>query len=196
MSDATIHLSDPGETAEEALMIALMKARKAGQGLYVLVDASRSPFTQFIIETKTDHAVCLFDGQAFEDLSGYAPWLVPLDGEDGEAVFEWFMEEGWGNDWGLFLISDPDPKTVKAALKRSLRVRTEDDRELYFKFYRPSVFNNYMPAMDPAQSCFVMQDIAQVWAEDPEDSSLVRRYAVRDATLRRADLKLQVSEDA
>jgi hypothetical protein len=195
MSDVVVHLSDPAETAAEALASALLKARGADQTIYLLVDASRSPASQFIIETLTDTALCLFDGQAFEDLSGYAPWLIPLTLED-DGVFSWFMEEGWGKDWGIFLIAGPEPRRVKVGLKRSLRVQTEDNQVLFFKFYRPSVFNTYLPAFEAPQAEYIMRDIAQVWAEDAEDPTLVHRYAIRAGTLRRADLMLKIVEDA
>jgi hypothetical protein len=195
MSDVVVHLSDPAETAEEALATALLKARGPEQTVYLLVDASRDPATQFIIETLTDAALCLFDGQAFEDLSGYAPWLVPMTLDD-DGVFSWFMENGWGKDWGIFLIAGQEARRVKVGLKRSLRVQTEDNQNLFFKFYRPSVFNTYLPAFEPQQADYIMRDIAQVWAEDAEDATLVHRYAIRGGTLRRADLMLKLVEDA
>ncbi|EBA05634.1 DUF4123 domain-containing protein [Sagittula stellata] len=195
MNDVVIHMSDPADSADEALAMALEKACGPDQTAYLLIDASKSPATQCIIETMTDDALCLFDGQAFDDLAAYAPWLVPLTGS-GLRVFEWFMEEGWNKDWGLFLIAGQDAKKVKTSLKRSLRVKTEDDKELFFKFYRPSVFNTYLPAMEPEQCAYVLRDLAQVWAEDSDNPQLVHRYAIREGTLRRADLSLTVAEDA
>ncbi|AUC56075.1 MAG: DUF4123 domain-containing protein [Sagittula sp.] len=195
MNEVVTHMSDPAASADEALALALEKACGPDQVAYLLVDASKSPATQFIIETMTDDALCLFDGQAFEDLAAYAPWLVPLNGS-GRRVFDWFMEEGWNKDWGLFLIAGPEAKKVKTSLKRSLRVKTEDDKELFFKFYRPSVFNTYLPAMEPEQCAYVLRDLSQVWAEDSDNPNLVHRYAIREGTLRRADLSLTVAEDA
>ena len=195
MNEVVTHMTDPADSAAEALLRALGQACKPEQRAYLLIDASKSPLIQFLIQARTDQALCLFDGQAFEDLSAYAPWLVPLTG-DGLDVFDWFMDEGWGKDWGMFLVAGPDARKVKTILKRSLRVKTEDNRELFFKFYRPSVFNTYLPAMEPAQACYVMRDIAQVWAEDGANPALVHRYAVREDTLRRADLTLTIAEDA
>lgn len=195
MNEVVTHMTDPAESTAAALLTALGQACKPDQRAYLLIDASKSALIQFLIEAKTDQALCLFDGQAFEDLSAHAPWLVPLVG-DGLDVFDWFMDEGWGKDWGLLLIASPDPRKVKTVLKRSLRVKTEDNRELFFKFYRPSVFNTYLPAMEPAQASYVMRDLAQVWCEDEVNPALVHRYAVREETLRRADLSLTVAEDA
>ena len=177
MSDVITHTSDPADSVQHALMGALMKSVGHGQRAYLLVDASKDHTIQFVIETLSDGALCLFDGQAFEDLSAFAPWLVPL-GQDDQGVVDWFMEEGWGKDWGLFLVAGSQPRRVKTSLKRSLRVKTEEGKELFFKFYRPSVFHNYLPELEPAQACFVMRDLAQVWAEDPDDSHLVHRYAI------------------
>ena len=197
MDPVRTHASEPGDSAAAALA-ATLRRTAADKGLrpYLLIDAARAPETRFVIEALTDHALCLFDGSAFEDLAEVAPWLVPLTLDDEDDVFDWFMDEGWGKDWGLFLISVPDARKVKTILKRSLRVKTEDNRELFFKFYRPSVFNTYLPAMEPAQATYVMRDIAQVWTEDEDNPALVHRYAVREETLRRADLTLTVAEEA
>ncbi len=194
MTDVVVHMSDPAESPDEALATALLKARREGQQVYLLVDASRSPAIQFVIETLTDEGLCLFDGQAFEDLSGFAPWLVPLSLEN-DGVFSWFMDNGWGKDWGLFLIAGTDARRVKTSLKRALRVQTEDNQELFFKFYRPGVFNTYLPALEPQQSVYVMRDLVQVWAEDADNPALVHRFAVREGTLRRADLMLNVVDE-
>ncbi|MBP0485002.1 DUF4123 domain-containing protein [Sagittula salina] len=194
MNEIVTHESDPARSVNDALMGALAKACATGQECYLLIDASKSHEIQYMIEGLTDDALCLFDGEVFEELSAYAPWLVPLSGA-GSDVFKWFMKKGWGKDWGLFLISDADPVRVKASLRRSLRVNTEDGRELFFKFYRPSVFNLYMPAMDPLQVTQVMQNLAQVWTEDEKDPALIHRYAVRGSSLRRADLTLKLVED-
>jgi len=194
MSDVVVHVSDPALTRAEAMAMALQKACKPEQRPYVLIDASRDHATQFIIETLADEALCLFDGQAFEDLSGYAPWLVPLTLED-DSVFTWFMDTGWHKDWGIFLIAGMQPAKVKTSLKRSLRVQTEDNQELFFKFYRPDVFNSYLPVLEPQQSAYVMRDLFQVWTEDKENPALVHRYAIREGTLRRADLMLNVVDE-
>ena len=192
-----VYPSAPGATMAEALAAEIRKTCAARSGLqaYLVVDAGRASDIKFIIETLSDDALCLFDGNAFDDLSGVAPWLVPIGG-GSDDMYDWFMQEGHGKDWGILLFAEGAPRKIKTSLKRSLRVQDEDGRALYFKYYRPSVFNAYLPAMEPEQAAYILRDFDQVWAEDPDDPGRMRRYAMRDGTLRRVDLALVVSETA
>ena len=194
MDPVRTHASEPGDSAAAALA-ATLRRTAADKGLrpYLLIDAARAPETRFVIEALTDHALCLFDGSAFEDLAEVAPWLVPLTLDDEDDVFDWFMAEGFGQDRGILLLAGADARRLKTALKRALRVQDETGRELFFKYYRPSVFNTYLPGFDPEQAAYVMRDIDQVWAEDGGDPLRLRRYAMRDGTLRRADLTLTLA---
>ncbi|MBS0123538.1 DUF4123 domain-containing protein [Thetidibacter halocola] len=193
MDEVRVFPSAPADSAPAALAAELRRTcADKGFSPYLLVDASRSPATRFVIETMTDHALCLFDGEAFDDLAEVAPWLVPLTLDARDDVYDWFMAEGYGNDWGVFVLAGAEARKVKTTLKRSLKVVDEDGNELYFKYYRPSVFNTYLPAMEPDQASFILRGIEQVWAEDPDDPARLRRYAIREGTLRRADLGLTV----
>jgi hypothetical protein len=192
MTDIAIYPSDPADSLEEALAGELQKVC-ADKELhpYLLLDASRSPEIRFVLQTLSDDALCLFDGAAFEDLAEVAPWLVPLSVHNDD-VLSWFMDEGYGNDWGLFLLAGHASRRVKTSLKRSIRVSDETGKEMYFKYYRPSVFNTYVPLMEADQASYLLRDIGQVWAEDVDAPNRIRRYAIREETLRRADLALNL----
>lgn len=197
LNEIRIFASAPADSPAAALSAELRRvAQKKDLKVFLLLDASRSPDTRFILETLTDDALCLFDGQTFQDLAEVAPWLVPLSLRDGDAVFDWFMEEAFGRDQGIFLFTKLEPRQLKTSLKRALKVQDDTGRDLYFKYYRPAVFNDYLPAFDPDQAAYVMRDLDQVWTEDAEAPDRLRRYALREGELRRADLSLTLAEDA
>ena len=190
MGQTKIQNSPRGEDMGDDLAQALRDRRKDGQVVYLMVDASKSPETRATIEALSDDALCMFDGQGFDDLAEVAPWLVPLPLDDEDDVFEWFMSAGYGKNWGLFLIAGPDAHALKMSLKPALWLKGENDEDLFFKFYRPSGFNNYVPGFEPEYAAHMLRDVAQVWAENGEDPTVVHRYAIRDGALGQADLRL------
>ncbi|MFN3145164.1 MAG: DUF4123 domain-containing protein [Paracoccaceae bacterium] len=194
MVDVRVVPSDPAPTVQDAISEEMRKVIHKGDArrAYLLIDASRSPEIRFVLEALSDDALCLFDGSAFTDLAEVAPWLVPLSPVN-DGVLSWFLQDGFGKDRGLFLLAGEEPRRVKTALKRSLRVEDEDGAHLYFKYYRPSVFRTYIPQMTPEQASYILRDIAQVWLEDPDHSARLQRYAIREGTLRRVDLDLRTT---
>lgn len=197
MAGPKLQTSPPGEDLGEALGRALRAKRREGQCVYLMVDASAAPEAKAVLESLSDEALCMFDGQGFDDLANVAPWLVPLtlDTEDGDDVFEWFVSELYGENRGIFLFAGPDAVALKASLKPGLWLKGENDEDLFFKFYRPSAFNTYMPGFEADYAAHMLRDVDQVWAESAEDPTLVHRYAIREGTLGQADLRLLIDGD-
>ncbi|WP_121632416.1 DUF4123 domain-containing protein [Tropicibacter alexandrii] len=183
-----------GESLAEAVAAGIASTIRPDKHAYLLVDASRAPEIAPVLGALTDHALCLFEGQAREDLSEVAPWLVPLTADGEDDVFHWFMDEGWGKDWGIILFAGPEPARVKTGLKRALKAEDEEGRTLFFKYYRPSVFRTYLPAFEPEQAAYIMRDLSEVWTEDEARPDLIRRFAVRDGRLLTRDLNIVATE--
>lgn len=96
-------------------------------------------------------AACLFEGALDPMLSAAAPWLVKLD--PGSAATQMALREGWNGHWGIVLLTDAaiDLRTVRAHLRRVLRVRAPDGSSMLFRFYDPRAFRTVVPTLD-AQS--------------------------------------------
>ena len=156
--------------------------------LYLLLDASRSFEIPVMLDALSEDAVCLFDGAAKEDFADTAPWLTPVSVDDD--VFDWYMDEGWGRDWGVFLISSQTTGRVKSSLKRSVMVQDEDGQEMFFKFYRPSVLNVYLPVFEFEQASYLMRDVAQFWTEWADDPTAMNCHEIKGGALTSTKVQL------
>lgn len=194
MAAPKLQTTPPATSRDAAMAGALRDRRKDGQAVYLMLDGSKADGTRAILESLSDDALCMFDGQGFDDLADVAPWLVPLTLTDDDDVFDWFMETGYGRNAGILLIAGPDAQELKLSLKPGLWLKDENDEDLFFKFYRPSAFNTYMPGFEPGYVAHMLRAVDQVWAEDTADATLVHRYAVRNGTLAQADLRLLFDE--
>lgn len=188
MMDLPEFLSPPPE--KEALELALdaivfdpleadEKARAEGAEVeplraYLLLDASASPDIAICAEGFSEPARCLFDGQAFEDLGDAGPWLIELR-RYGDA-WDWFVEDGYGQNWGIILHSRLAMMRLKTHLKKFLEVEDEDGEVFFFKYYRPEHFNTYIPVLDFEQRAKIMQGFEAVFAEQTGDANILLRH--------------------
>lgn len=95
-------------------------------------------------------AACLFEGALDPMLSAAAPWLVKLDPDSSAARMA--LRDGWNGHWGIVLLTDAglDLRTVRAHLRRVLRVRAPDGASMLFRFYDPRAFRTVIPVLDAA----------------------------------------------
>lgn len=170
---------DPDALAEALETEVFAPGETPGHGVYLLLDAARDPEIAVCAEALSDGALCLFDGEAGENLAEVAPWLVPVT--SGDDAMDWFLAEGFGRDWGILLAAPGGARRVKTTLKRILMVEDERGEAYFFKFYRPRNFNTYIPMLDHAQALYVMRGLSTVWAEDADAPATLIRY---DATPR------------
>jgi hypothetical protein len=170
---------DPEAEAREAALDRILFAdAPEGCATYLLIDAAADPLIATTLEAFPEPARCLFDGQALEDLAEVGPWLVQLH-RHGRA-WAWFIEEGWGRNWGVLIHSPlPLPK-LKTRLKAPLRVTGEDGGAHFFKYYRPRHLAAYLPAMRPAQAATMMRGITAYLVETPGDPSTLLRITQGD----------------
>lgn len=146
---------------------------------YLLLDASCSPDIAICAEAFPESARCLFDGQALDDMGDVGPWLIELR-RFGDA-WDWFVEDGYGQNWGVVIHARVPMARLKTHLKKFLKVETEDGEAYFFKFYRPEHFNTYIPVLDPPQRERFMQVIETVFAETPgAPDTLLRHDRGRD----------------
>jgi len=97
-------------------------------------------------------------------LRSISPYLMPCPAKSKLA--NWLLEEGWGNSWGIYLQSNAGMNELKKHFKKFLIVRTEDNLELFFRYYDPRVLRIFIPTCDTNQlreffgpvSFFAMED--------------------------------------
>ena len=112
---------------------------------HILLDAARMGPRINEATDQNPHHVCLYRD---EPLQSVAPYLF----EACEPEFNsWFRQIGWGQAWGILLASDLPMNELQKHFRKFLFVSTDDDQELYFRFYDPRVLRVFLPTCDVAQ---------------------------------------------
>ena len=136
-----------------------------GYTLYALLDAARSPRILELLHESVDEHQSLFEGLPGAALSRVAPYLVRLEPETS-PLFARLLADGWGQSWGVFVLSAAPFKQVRRHFRRHLRVEDPDSRSLYFRLYDPRVLRRFLPMASARQlhelfaevACFALED--------------------------------------
>jgi hypothetical protein len=114
----------------------------------------------------------LYKGESEELLSAVAPYLFHFqpDSEFGK----WLLEKGWGNSWGLFVDTDVSMEELQKHFRKFLMVKTEEEEELYFRFYDPRVLRVFLPTCDVEQLKDFFGPVKYYGMEDEEPEYALR----------------------
>ena len=173
------------ETALEALNAALWPDgdHPRGPQVHWLLDGARDPEIAGLLRAGGLEYTCLFSGPLHPALQAAAPYLVHLAA--GSPTTNRLLQRGWGRAWGIFTVAPPDVTLVQQRLhfKKFLRVRTEEGRELAFRYYDPRVLNVYLPTCTADEFHTVLGPLNALIAEQPGGAEL-RSYASDGAAMR------------
>ncbi len=120
-----------------------------------------------------------------------APWLVELARHSD--AWDWFVEDGYGHDWGILLHSRLELPRLKTHLKKFLRIEDEDGERYFFKYYRPEHFNRYVPRFDDVQRAAFWRGIEATHAESKDDPAMLLRHGL-DARGEHASQRMDLVE--
>jgi hypothetical protein len=123
--------------AAEALE--MLRAEAATSPLYAVLDGARDDRILELLREHVEPHRSLYEGAEGESLDEVAPYLVgPM--QDGSALLEKLVQEGWGKRWGIWCTSREGFREVRRHWRRLLMVEIEETGEpLYFRFYDPLV---------------------------------------------------------
>ena len=116
---------------------------------YILLDAARMVGNLLEAKELNKNHSSLYKGRSEEDLADVAPYLFSL--EKGSDFENWYLENGWGDSWGVVLHSTFAFEETFKHFRKFLLVKTEDEEELYFRFYDPRVLRIFLPTCDEKQ---------------------------------------------
>jgi hypothetical protein len=134
---------------------------------YILLDAARmGDVIEKAKEINTEYD-SLYRGRSEESLASVAPYIFLF--RQNTDFGTWYMDEGWGDAWGILIKSILPMPDLHRHFRKFLIVGTEDNQELYFRFYDPRVLRIFLPTCDQQQlreffgpiEYFIMED------EDP-----------------------------
>ncbi len=144
---------------------------------YILLDAARMEAAIEKAQELNPRFDSLYRGRSEEDLSAVAPFLFAYQPQSEFA--NWFMENGWGNSWGVLMKTHVPQVELHRHFRKFLIIGTEDKQELYFRFYDPRVLRIFLPTCNKEQlkeffgpiDYFVIEDenpafAQKVWLEN------------------------------
>src|SRR5262245_36211173 len=96
------------------------KLGSATQHVFAVLDSARDSNIPIELRRKGAEFSSLYRGEPEESLSSVAPYLVSLDPES--ELMRWLLTSGWGNSWGIFLVSSASLEALRRHFRRFLLV--------------------------------------------------------------------------
>jgi pSer/pThr/pTyr-binding forkhead associated (FHA) protein len=147
----------------------LKQLRSQKEPLFAILDAARDPLILARLMSCQEQYQSLYEGTKGESLAESAPYLVSLPPRS--PFLEMLVREGWGNSWGVYLTSLEPFDEVRKHLRRFLTVKTEEGKELLFRYYDPRVLRVFLPTCNPAELKQFFGPIRCFWMEDGDPSN-------------------------
>jgi hypothetical protein len=146
--------------------------------LYAILDTARDERIYPALRQYRCQYRHLYRGSLPPVLEEVAPHLVEVNPRS--AFARWLIEEGWGMSWGIFLASPARLDILKNHFRDLVRVRDEEGRIIYFRYYDPRVFRVYMPTCTDEELQSVFGRVRHFFTE-AQNGSLVIEYGVEDS---------------
>ena len=138
------------------------------QPLFAIVDAARDVRALAVVRQAREYYESLFDGQLGAATAEAAPYLVAIP--KNSPLLQALLRLGWGRSWGVYFTSFLPFADARKHLRRFLIVRSDDGREMYFRFYDPRVLRVFLPTctVPEAMQFFGALSFYMMEAEDPK----------------------------
>lgn len=124
---------------------------------------------------------CLYRGESEKNLASVAPYLFPFN--RSLHFGRWLVETGWGRSWGVHIVTDVSQEELWRHLRKFLFVKTEEGKELYFRYYDPRVLRLILPTFGPHELKEFFGPV-QLWMAEDEDPSCVIKFQLSHSKLR------------
>lgn len=136
-------MSEPEQQVIRVSEVRKLLFKSRYQSVYAVLDGASVPgLLKRLGKAKEDH-MCLYRGKLDPELRAAAPHLVKL--RQDSSLTDWILDEGWGNHWGIFAISETGLEAMGRHLRKFLRVRGPENQILYFRYYDPRVLPVFLP---------------------------------------------------
>ncbi|HNW75071.1 MAG TPA: DUF4123 domain-containing protein [Bacteroidales bacterium] len=156
---------------------------------FILLDAARMEEEMETAKKLNPEFDSLYRGRSEENLASVAPYIFRV--ERGGEFESWYFEKGWGDAWGVMILSQEEMKTLHRHFRKFLLIRTEDGEELYFRYYDPRVLRIFLPVCNRDQIRDFFGPVDYFICED-EDPGFALVYSVDDGML----LQDRITRDA
>src|ERR1044072_7396416 len=120
-----------------------------------------------------------------------SPYLVRLEPETEFA--DWLVEEGWGQHWGVFAVTEADLRDAHKHFRSFLTVYDPAGKPPLFPYYAPRVLRVYLPTCNAEELRTVFGPVSCYLLEDEDPRTLLRFQLSGDALRREA---MTLNEDS
>ena len=139
--------------------------------VYAILDAAQDDEIYKTLMGCTEEFTCLFNGEIPIVLARAAPYLIKLPVKS--HLFEKIYQQGFFSNWGVFFASYDSGKDLKKHFQELLRVKTEDGRRLFFRYYDPRVLRVYLPTCTPSELRVVFGNASKFWVSGEEKDTII-----------------------
>jgi hypothetical protein len=114
-----------------------------GTRTYAILDGASVPDLRDMLFQYEPEFECLYRGDLKPDIAEVAPYLVLLDRRSGFT--DWIIGRGWGNHWGIFVVTRADLRVLRGHFRTFLTVHAPQGKPMLFRYYDPRVLRAYLP---------------------------------------------------
>ena len=179
-------ITNTSEACAPALDQVLFGREEAG--VFVILDGASVPaLLKKLYELEPEYC-CLYRGELQPDMASVAPYLVRL--EPGSEFTGWVLKEGWGQHWGVFILSSATLRELRNHFREFHTVELPDLRTVLFRYYDPRVLRSFLPACNPEEIKLFFGPVSEFLVEaDPAVSGI--RYRIAASLLKSIPFELK-----
>lgn len=147
----------------EAVRQRLWREAESGYAYAVLDSAQIDNLLELLYAPGGPAFECLWAGELEPDMASVAPYLVQLHKND--AFTAWLLNNAWGLNWGIYLISDVPMPMLWRHLRPMTKVYGPSGESIYFRFYDPRVLLMISQVMDGEQVAAFLGPVKRLLVE-------------------------------
>jgi hypothetical protein len=155
--------------------------------VYAVLDGAAVPGLRTRITRSGALSACLNRGELPHEVAAASPWLVQLDRDT--PITEWLLRQGWGQGWGVLIMSPSDIATMRRHLRTIMIVALPDGRLVNFRWYDPRILRAYLPTCTPDEAAAVFGPAVQYLVEG-EVPELLLQFTRTDDGIRGTPIDL------
>lgn len=162
--------------------------------VWFIADAARDRNVfRMLLECHLSYS-CLYSGLLPPALERAAPYLLQLDYQYRDT--HKFIQQAWGNNWGVFLKCDTSLDKLRRHLRQFLLVHDPEGKRLLFRYYDPRVLRVYLPTCVNEELSTIFGPVECFWTEDGESTESVLEFRLDQGKLmeKRSSLANRLNE--
>jgi len=164
-----------------------------GSYLYAILDSAiESRVKEYIEQYDLPSWILYKDERDREALREKAPYLVRLNIDD-EAT-EILLEEGYGSNWGCFVVSDTQAEELATHLAQYTKIYSAvHEQQIYMRFYDPRAWERYINILAIEEQEEFFSELNTLLIENPKDFRELWSYRLEHKRVEKRVVSLEES---